>query len=80
MSPEEDLRSEEIVKYLRGAVDGEERIKVLKLVKELAASSITGYLLTGMIHAEGSMEASKIELFRSYDYKDAEDLIKKILY
>ncbi|MEM0362795.1 MAG: 4-hydroxyphenylacetate 3-hydroxylase N-terminal domain-containing protein, partial [Sulfolobaceae archaeon] len=80
MPSEEDLKSEEIVKYLRGAVDGEERIKVLKLVKELAASSITGYLLTGMIHAEGSIEASKIELFRSYDYKDAEDLIKKILY
>lgn len=82
MPSEEDLKSEEgstIIKYLRGAVSGEERVKGLKLVKELAASPITGYLLTGMIHAEGSIEASKIELFRSYNYNEAENLIKKIL-
>ncbi|WP_338603283.1 4-hydroxyphenylacetate 3-hydroxylase family protein [Sulfolobus tengchongensis] len=82
MPSQEDLDSEEgknIVKYLRGSVDGEERVKVLKLVKELGASSVTGYLLTGMIHAEGSMEASKIELFRSYNYKEAENLVRKVL-
>ncbi len=79
---EEDLDSEEgkeIIKYLRGAVSGEERVKVLKLVRDLATSSFTGYVLTGMIQAEGSIEASKIELFRSYNYKDDEELIKKIL-
>ncbi|AHC51405.1 4-hydroxybutyryl-CoA dehydratase [Sulfolobus acidocaldarius SUSAZ] len=79
---QEDFDSEEgktITKYLRGAVDGEERVKILKLVKELAASPVAGYLLTAMVHAEGSIEASKIELFRSYDYREAEGLIKKIL-
>ncbi len=79
---QEDFDSEEgknIIKYLRGAVDGEERVKVLKLVKELASSPITGYLLTAMVHAEGSIEASKIELFRSYDYNEAEKLVRKIL-
>ncbi|TRM80324.1 4-hydroxybutyryl-CoA dehydratase, partial [Sulfolobus sp. A20-N-F6] len=79
---QEDFDSEEgknIVKYLRGAVDGEERVKVLKLVKELASSPVTGYLLTAMVHAEGSIEASKIELFRSYNYDEAEKLVRKIL-
>ncbi|AAY80455.1 4-hydroxyphenylacetate 3-hydroxylase N-terminal domain-containing protein [Sulfolobus acidocaldarius] len=79
---QEDFDSEEgktIIKYLRGAVDGEERVKILKLVKELAASPVAGYLLTAMVHAEGSIEASKIELFRSYDYREAESLIKKII-
>ncbi len=75
--PSEEAKT--IVKYLRGAVSGEERIKVLRLAKELAASSFTGYMLTTMIHAEGSMEASKIELFRSYDYKESLELVKKIL-
>ncbi|MEM4111868.1 MAG: 4-hydroxyphenylacetate 3-hydroxylase family protein [Saccharolobus sp.] len=82
MPSQEDLESDEgknIVKYLRGSVDGEERAKVLKLAKELGASTFTGYLLTGMIHAEGSMEASKIELFRSYNFKEAESLVKRIL-
>jgi aromatic ring hydroxylase len=83
MPSEEDLKSEEgkiITKYLRGAIDGEERIKILKLAKELVgASPVTGYLLTAMIHAEGSIEASKIELFRSYDYKEALDLIRKVI-
>jgi len=31
------------------------------------------------IHAEGSMRASIIELVRSYDYTDAEAIVKKLL-
>ncbi|BFH73089.1 4-hydroxyphenylacetate 3-hydroxylase N-terminal domain-containing protein [Sulfurisphaera javensis] len=80
---EEDLRSEEsevITKYLRGAIDGKERINILKLVKEIAgSSSMVGYLLTTMIHAEGSIEASKIELFRTYDFNESKEIVKKIL-
>ena len=79
---QEDFESEEgkeLIKYLRGAVSGEERLKALGLAKDLAASPFAGYLLTAMIHAEGSIEASKIELFRSYNYKESDELIKKIL-
>ncbi|NON61364.1 4-hydroxyphenylacetate 3-hydroxylase N-terminal domain-containing protein, partial [Acidianus sp. RZ1] len=79
---QEDLQGSEgsnIVKYLRGSVDGKERANILRMVKELASSSFTGYMLTTMIHAEGSIEASKLELFRSYDYSEAEGLVKKIL-
>jgi aromatic ring hydroxylase len=32
-----------------------------------------------MMHAEGSMEASKMELFRSYDYGEALELVRRIL-
>jgi len=79
---EEDFLGEEkdiILKYLRGNMDGYSRSKILRLAKELAASSFTGYLLTLMIHAEGSIEASKIELFRSYDYNEATETVRKIL-
>ncbi|MEM3231159.1 MAG: 4-hydroxyphenylacetate 3-hydroxylase C-terminal domain-containing protein, partial [Metallosphaera sp.] len=36
-------------------------------------------ILTLMIHAEGSMEASKIELYRGYDFSDSEKLVKSLL-
>lgn len=80
---EEDLKSDEgevISKYLRGAIDGKERIEILKFVKEIAgSSSLVGYWLTTMIHAEGSIEASKIELFRNYDFNESKELVKKII-
>lgn len=79
---EEDLAGGErgvFEKYLRGAVDGGLRIKILRLAKELGASSFTGYMLTLMLHAEGSMKASVLELLRSYDYSEARGLVKKLL-
>jgi aromatic ring hydroxylase len=83
MPSEEDLNNEEekryIEKYLRGAVNGKNRIKILKLVKELAASFLTDRWLTSMIHAEGSIEVSKIALLRDYDIKSAEELVMRIL-
>jgi aromatic ring hydroxylase len=83
MPSEEDLRGELkdiITKYLTGAINGEERIKILKIAKELAGgSSFTGYSLPLMIHAEGSVEASRIGLLREYDLKEAEELIKRII-
>ncbi len=82
MPSEEDLTGEgreEIMKYLRGAVDGKERTQALKIAKELGSSNFTGYILTLMIHAEGSMEASKIELYRGYDFSDSEKLVKSLL-
>lgn len=76
---ENPIEKQLLVKYLRGAVSGEERLRLLRLVRELASSGLTGYMLTLMIHAEGSEEASRIELSRQYPIKEAEDLIMKIL-
>ncbi|WP_243680418.1 4-hydroxyphenylacetate 3-hydroxylase C-terminal domain-containing protein [Vulcanisaeta souniana] len=69
-----------ISKYLRGgAIDGDTRYKIMSLVRELGASHLMGYLLTAMIHAEGSEVASKIGMLREYNYKEAEELINRIL-
>ncbi len=80
---EEDIKGELaniIAKYLAGAVDGRERIKILKIAKELAgSSSFVGYILSLMIHAEGSIEASRIAMIREYNLEEAEKLVEKIL-
>jgi 4-hydroxybutyryl-CoA dehydratase / vinylacetyl-CoA-Delta-isomerase len=68
-----------ITKYLGAATSGRERIKMLRLAKELGASSLTGYLLTLMIHAEGSIEASKLALLKDADIAEAESLVNSII-
>jgi aromatic ring hydroxylase len=83
MPSQEDLDNAEenayISKYMRGATAGGERLGVMKIAKELAASSLTGYLLTLMIHAEGSAQASKLALVRDYDVAEAERLVSRIM-
>lgn len=68
-----------ISKYLAGSSGGPERIKSIRLARELAASSQTGYMLTLMLHAEGSIEASKMALLKDSDLGEAENLVRKIL-
>ncbi len=73
------LESEIITKYLAGATQGEERIRILKIAKELVGSSMAGYMMTLMIHAEGSMEASKLGIVRGYDgVSESEKLVEGI--
>lgn len=78
----EDLQNEEVrkyvEKYMRGAIEGVKRIKYIELLRELVVNA-GGWYLTTMLHAEGSMEASKLELVRSYDYREALDLVEKLL-
>jgi 4-hydroxybutyryl-CoA dehydratase / vinylacetyl-CoA-Delta-isomerase len=69
----------DLVKYLAGAGSGKDRIKSIKLAKELAASSQTGYMLTLMLHAEGSIEASKMALLKDADLAEPENLVNSIL-
>jgi len=68
-----------ISKYIRGAVDGDTRYRIMSFVRELASSHLTGYLLTAMIHAEGSEAASKIGMIREYNFKEAEDLVNRVI-
>jgi 4-hydroxybutyryl-CoA dehydratase / vinylacetyl-CoA-Delta-isomerase len=83
MPSREDLENPEeksyIEKYLRGATSGEERIKVLKIAKELITSSLAGYMMTLMIHAEGSLEASRLAILKDYDLSEPEKIVEKIL-
>lgn len=68
-----------LTKYLAGAGNGEDRAKSIRLAKELAASSQTGYMLTLMLHAEGSIEASKMALLKDADLAEPEKLVEGIL-
>lgn len=75
-SPEE---SEIIEKYLTSRASGRERIGLLRLAKELSGSSFTGYMLTLMAHAEGSIEASRIGLMKGYVTEPYEEMVRKII-
>jgi aromatic ring hydroxylase len=64
-----------LLKYLSGAMPGktEERIRLISTVREII-SSYGALFTSAMIHAEGSIEASIIELYRSYDYGESKKL------
>ena len=54
-------------KYLRGAVPAEERIRMMNLIADMTARDFGGYHAVLAIHAEGSVEAEKMQILRSYD-------------
>jgi aromatic ring hydroxylase len=80
----DDLNSPEtrnyLVKYLQGSrkYTGEQRFKLLRLVRELAGGPMTGYMMGLFIHAEGSVAASKIALYRDYRFEKAEELVSRL--
>jgi aromatic ring hydroxylase len=76
---EDQYESKLIEKYLAGAHTGSSRIEVVQLAKELGASSYAGYMLTLMLHAEGSIEASKLALLKDVDMSEPESLVQTIL-
>ena len=70
---EEDWRNPEtqeyIEKYLGGknGVPTEHRLRIFNLIRDLTASNFGGYNEVLAIHAEGSLEAQKITVYRDYD-------------
>jgi 4-hydroxybutyryl-CoA dehydratase/vinylacetyl-CoA-Delta-isomerase len=80
----EDLASPETAAYYerfyagRVGVGGKERLKALSLVRELVASEFGTYQEVLAVHAEGSLEAEKLMLFRSYDTRPALDFVKAL--
>ena len=66
-----DWRSDEIrpylEKYLAGAVPAAERLALLNLASDLLAREYAGYQSVLAVHAEGSLEAEKLMICRSYD-------------
>ncbi|TET41738.1 MAG: 4-hydroxybutyryl-CoA dehydratase, partial [Dehalococcoidia bacterium] len=73
----EELRRD-IGKYLRGAIPGEERFKLFLLLRE-AISLLGGEESVIHIHAEGSIRASLIELYRTYNFDEPKRIIGKLL-
>jgi 4-hydroxybutyryl-CoA dehydratase/vinylacetyl-CoA-Delta-isomerase len=76
----EDILSPElqpyIEKYYRGADPDNaiERLRVMKLIRDLAASEYGGYWYTEIIHGSGSPAAEKIQMFREHDLDYCKDL------
>lgn len=60
-------------RYLAGrdGVDGEDRLRALWMASDLTAGELGGYHAVLAIHAEGSLEAEKLQTFRAYDPRDA---------
>jgi aromatic ring hydroxylase len=66
-------------KYYAGAgVGGRERLTALSLVRNLVASEFSAYQEVLAVHAEGSLEAEKQMVFRSYDSRAALELVRKL--
>jgi 4-hydroxybutyryl-CoA dehydratase / vinylacetyl-CoA-Delta-isomerase len=69
---DEDWATEEIRPYLekylvgRHGVDAEHRMRMLNFIRDLTASDYGAYQEVLAIHAEGSLEAEKMQIFRSY--------------
>ena len=54
-------------KYFAAAVPAEERLALINLASDLLARGYAGYQGVLAVHAEGSLEAEKMMVFRSYD-------------
>ena len=78
----EDLEAKETApyydKYYAGhGVTGTDRLKALTFVKNLVASEFGAYQEVLAVHAEGSLEAEKQMVARSYDRQQALALVKR---
>ena len=73
----EDWRSEAtgpyVKKYLGGkkGVPTEHRLRMLNLISDLTAGDFGGYQEVLAVHAEGSLEAEKLQTYREYDFNSA---------
>ena len=73
----EDWRSEAtgpyVKKYLGGkkGIPTEHRLRMLNLISDLTAGDFGGYQEVLAVHAEGSLEAEKLQTYREYDFNTA---------
>ncbi len=54
-------------KYFRGAWPAERRLAILNLISDLTARPYGGWQSVLAVHAEGSIEAEKLAMSRSYE-------------
>lgn len=80
----EDFESEETGRYVerffggRAGVSSRERLRAMNFVKDLTASDYGGYQEVLAVHAEGSLEAEKLMIARSYDSRRTVDLVRRM--
>ena len=76
---EEEETARYYEKYYAGhGVGGRERLKALMLVKDLVASGFGAYQEVLAVHAEGSLEAEKMMVLRSYDPLPATAYVRRL--
>lgn len=79
----EDWASDEIrpvlEKYFAAAAPAAERLPVMNLIADLTARDFGGYHAVLAVHAEGSIEAEKMQILRSYDARGPLDYAKRLV-
>jgi len=79
----EDYRNPELTAYCdeflvgRAGVSTENRIRMLKLIRDLTASAELGIHMFGTVHGEGTLEAQRMMMLRAYDTSSAIELVKR---
>jgi 4-hydroxybutyryl-CoA dehydratase/vinylacetyl-CoA-Delta-isomerase len=70
-----------IEKYYRGSDPNGaiERLRVMKLIRDLVASEYGGYWYTEIIHGSGSPAAEKIQMYREHDIDYCRELARDAL-
>lgn len=66
-------------KYYAAAVSGGERLRLLNFIADLTVRDYGGYHAVIAAHAEGSLEAEKMQLLRSYSPDRAVNLVRSLL-
>lgn len=65
-------------KYLRGVWPADRRLAMLNLISDLTTRLYGGYQAVLAVHAEGSIEAEKMAMFRAYDPNRAVSLAMRL--
>ncbi|MDT5311574.1 MAG: 4-hydroxybutyryl-CoA dehydratase / vinylacetyl-CoA-Delta-isomerase [Mycobacterium sp.] len=60
------------------AVDAERRLRILNFIADLTARDYGGYQMVLATHAEGSLEAEKLQIARSFDPTRAVDYVSTL--
>lgn len=65
-------------KYYASAVPAEKRLKLLNFIADLTARDYGGYQAVLATHAEGSLEAEKLQIARSFDATRAREYVGRL--
>ena len=65
-------------KYLRAAAPADERLAIINLISDLTVRDFGGYQAVLAVHAEGSIEAEKMQIFRAYDARRAIGVARRL--
>lgn len=72
-----EIRSD-LEKYYAAAVPAEERLRLLNFIAEITARDFGGYQAVLAAHAEGSLEAEKMQISRSHDPRRANEYVRHL--